>query len=332
MPFAFALTDSFAYGTLFAEVGPKVVHQSVAVVIFSIAGFFDRLLGIAIHPLASVARFKARTTDRLARSLDGFVDVSITVVVDVVAVFELGLVFNSVALDIRFVLFANKNPRGFANPETVGAGLFFLWPIFVDVAIAVVVFAVASFDARCSRLGRTFHIGCGLVTHPSSGADTFSNASCTGCAFLAPKFVDLAVAVVILTVADFFAGLAGLLGTHDFGAVGLADEDAGSSTVSLTNGARRVEGRPVFVDGTIAVVVLAVTSLWCGLTGRTVDPGSCVAGFGPRFTLRGAGLGQVFINGAVAVIVFVVARFCCGGSRLDGTFDAGAGSVANPFA
>jgi hypothetical protein len=88
---------------------------------------------------------------------------------------------------------------GFADPftylltcsSTRATGFTFIWPIFIDLAVAIVVEAIAEFGIGIARLYGTFDIGFIGFTGPEGIALAHTDADGAWFAFLiSPQFID----------------------------------------------------------------------------------------------------------------------------------------------
>ncbi len=201
----------------------------------------------------------------------------------------------------------------------------------VDLLVAVVVLQVA--QLRRGRIDRIVGVvAIGILLHHRVGRlagehtalrISVAVAILVGVERRLDVFVDLAVAVVVLLVADLDDALAELLGAHDAHLIRTARQRAHLAQVRVVAVAGVAESVEALVDLLVAVVVDVVADLQevrDGLVGALVGEAACGARVGAHLavvTVRAiAGLTEheALVGLAVAVVVDVVARL--GGSRV----------------
>ncbi len=254
------------------------IDRTVAVVVFLVAtNLLDRLdLSNASAGVASVdallfAFLAGSHTgcgcrgSRVAIALRAFIDGAVAVVVFAVAGLCAGLPWSGVA---SYVVL-----RGVADPLALGNALsfaegavfaeVFLNERFIDVAVAVVVFAIADLGAGGASLRITNYGIARLVADFFACGFAFPFAYFAGVAEALEGLVDVAVAVVVFAVASLSFGLDLSLASSPFAAVvaGLGSFFA-FSHVRTTGLCRFGSALATVVRSSVAVVILTVTGFF----------------------------------------------------------------------
>jgi hypothetical protein len=214
-----------------------------------------------------------------------------------------------------------------------------LGPVFIDGAIAVVVFAVAAFFG-----GGDFSLtGAPFATKADVGASLAETFVCcaSGTAitfFLEWIFdargvvIDQAVTVVVFAIADLFGGGTCLDAATRALSAGRADLFACAFALADPHRAGCPQLGPVLIDGAVTVVVFAITDLGLGSPGLGTANGalairgadlfaSLLAGTDPCSAGR-AFVGPVLVGFTVAVVVFAIAQLGGRASRFGRTNNA----------
>jgi len=208
---AFALLDArSASGG--ARADQVFVDQAVAVVVFAVADLDSGFEGSDTKlPVAVDALLFSGVTKGLASAFFAFfalcsaifVDLAVAIVVCVVAakLFFGGFAFTdaSAPYTVCAGLFASLarsdafGACGAAITRAFGLVVAFAIFVFVDLAVAIVVFAVANFGGRFR----------GGAFAPCAVGAVFESIAASGLASATDAFVDAAVAVVVFAIADF---------------------------------------------------------------------------------------------------------------------------------
>jgi hypothetical protein len=140
---------------------------------------------------------------------EGFVDLTITVVVSSIAKFSNRSPCLCRTLQTGTIGFATVAPDTAAISASRGTTLAFLTEIFIDLTITIVVFSIADF-AGCGAAGhRTFGSTTVGAADVFAGALAFALTSGTTSTEVAEVFVDASVTIVVFAVTDFSARSSG---------------------------------------------------------------------------------------------------------------------------
>ncbi len=209
----------------------------------------------------------------------------------------------------------NTGSQTFANASAARAAQ--VREVLVDAAVAVVVQAITSLVKRHALDRVAFNSREIGGTDPHAGIKALADTFLARATLVRPVLVDLAVAVVIDTVAQF--GGRGARGHAAFnpGQVRGASEHAGVGAGAHADGAYRVLFGPCFIDQVIAVVVQSVAQFNRRSSGDTITlEFGAVARADPdtvRETLTDTNIAhaslvdEVLVDRAIAVVVPVIA-------------------------
>ncbi len=321
---AFALLNACAAsgGTRADQV---FVDKSVAIVVFAVADLRSGFEGSYTKlPIAVDALLFSSIAKGLTGAFFAFfalcsavvVDLAVAIVICVVAakLFFCGFAFTDTSAPDAvctglLACFTRADAFCSSGAAVAGASVFvvaFAVFVFVDLAVAVVVFAIADFGGGFGS--RAFA--------PCAVGAIFKAIATGGFAGTADAFVDATVAVVVLAIAGFGLG-EDLACASAPCAVGAALRSCFAIAFSCGSSGATVTGfgftffakaRTSFVYLSVAIVIELVSAqLGAGLTCATIRPFSAATGFGSTAASSTTGLCEIFVDLSVAVVVESIA-------------------------
>ena len=222
-----AFGESTGDEAILVATGVAFIDGAIAVIIASVASFggegcdflcAERPLAACtvLNPEGADARttVEIRTGDFIAArgacvTLTGerFVDLAVAIVVEVVAELRLGCAKLCVAHHAAAVLSADVLSFSAADALSCFANFIEIGKVFIDLAIAIVIKAVAAFlRLRRASLCAAFDVFSIVATDKFAGIFADTATYLTGIAFGWPIFIDHAIAVVVFAIADLGLG------------------------------------------------------------------------------------------------------------------------------
>jgi fumarate reductase subunit C len=185
--------------------------------------------------------------------------------------------------------------------------------LVIDVTIAIIIFAIANFCLRCSGAIAPLSADAGFCTFTTCGLARSGQRIILFSAF---GIIDVAVAIIILAIADFLYG-------SDTWFTGIPRAtDAQLCAITASNRTGSAEGfgcTRLIIYMTVAIVIFAIADLClggrCAIAPRAIEAGFCTlttCGFAwssQRIVLLSA-CGVVDV--AIAIIIFTIADLFCG--------------------
>jgi hypothetical protein len=135
------------------------------------------------------------------------VDQTVAIVVDTITDLWRGRTSGRRALQARAIGFTHQFTVLFTGPNTCITRQTFVGPIFIDLAIAIIVDAIALFWLWCFGLHRACDAISGLVALPYSGIFARAHTDSARSSQLWPRIIDDAIAVVVEAIASLFLWL-----------------------------------------------------------------------------------------------------------------------------
>ena len=285
-----------------------VVDGAVAVVIYVVTSFGLGLFSGTSLPLAVLAKLDTAFATGFTTAGEAIVDLAVAIVVFAVAILGDGISCDGIASGCFFIGRTNELSRAFTFTRAALARLSEVREVFVDLAVTVIVDAIALFGFGVFDADTTQRTVAALL---GTGSTNTGFAGGTRCATIGVSFVDLAVAVVVETVALFRAWVDR---AHTSQRAVLASLRPCGTNAFFACIASAPATRIVFVDLAIAIVVktIALFGARCGRSDTiqlTALALKCTCATNARLTGRTSTTAArvVFVDGAVAVIVDAVA-------------------------
>lgn len=309
-----AYTGFFAGATLgFAHTGETFVDFAIAVVILAIALFFGGLSSGAVDPFSGLTGFYTGTTCGLAGTYEVVVDGAITVIVEAIANFGAWVAAGCRTLYAIAIGLTDIDPLLLAFSGTGGTGFAFVGPVFVDLAVAVVVFVITDLGLWGAGLGIAFDTAAVGFALPDASTFTDAQTCFTTAAFVGPGFINFAVAIIVFAVAEFCFGLRR----------GAIDPFACATSFCASAAGCLARLCEAIVDFSVTIVIFVIASfgfcgaalggtdqrffVWGADVGALLGAGTNASGTGFAF------VGPVFVGLSVTVVVEIITYFLgCG--------------------
>jgi hypothetical protein len=180
--------------------------------------------------------------------------------------------------------FADVFSAGLASPLSEGTGLAFVAEIFVNAAIAIVVFAVTKFFLRLNCSGLTITAAAIGFTNELSAAFALAFSCGARSIFVWKVLIDLTIAIVVLTVTELFGRIA-CFSVAACSFFRVTDPFASGFTLPLTS---RTDTGFALNAGNLSHFVLILASR-AGKTGGLTGFWLVCTNFTSRFFTAGAG-------------------------------------------
>ncbi len=185
----------------------SIVHRPVAIVVFAVAAFGLRGWSRTTDPFSALTELDARTTCVGAGLDKVVVDLPVAIVVFAVADLGFGLERNCAAGCGKAVWSAHQHTIVATSSDPCLAYCTERGEVFVDLPVAIVVFAVAGLGGGGACGGATacpFSVG---PTDLCSLTRTFADSDATRFAQIRERLIDLPVAIVVESIADLLGGV-----------------------------------------------------------------------------------------------------------------------------